>query len=136
MSWTCGSTLADAAAAAHTQRPLPALAPAQEGAAEEVEPEAEAVPHRLCPEFAPHINSPLRHVRTRIYFTSESHIHSLVNVLRYCHLISTPGACPCGLHARAPCPVCPPERCGHLQMGRGCMSCWRARQPALIVGCL
>lgn len=25
-------------------------------------------------------------VRTRIYFTSESHIHSLVNVLRYCHL--------------------------------------------------
>lgn len=29
----------------------------------------------------------LSHVRTRIYFTSESHIHSLVNVLRYAHLV-------------------------------------------------
>ena len=27
--------------------------------------------------------SPGRHVRTRLYFTSESHIHSLVNLLRY-----------------------------------------------------
>jgi hypothetical protein len=42
--------------------------------------------HRLCPNYASHVNSPLRHVRTRIYFTSESHIHSLVNVLRYCHI--------------------------------------------------
>jgi inositol hexakisphosphate/diphosphoinositol-pentakisphosphate kinase len=42
--------------------------------------------HRLCPTYASDINSPLRHVRTRIYFTSESHIHSLINVLRYCHL--------------------------------------------------
>ena len=42
--------------------------------------------HRLAADFAPEINSPLRHVRTRIYFTSESHIHSLVNVLRYGHL--------------------------------------------------
>ena len=42
--------------------------------------------HRLCPDYAADVNSPLRHVRTRIYFTSESHIHSLVNVLRYCHL--------------------------------------------------
>lgn len=39
--------------------------------------------HRLCPTYASDINSPLRHVRTRIYFTSESHIHSLVNVLRW-----------------------------------------------------
>jgi hypothetical protein len=42
--------------------------------------------HRyLCASFcryASDINSPLRHVRTRIYFTSESHIHSLINVLR------------------------------------------------------
>ncbi|KAI8468422.1 MAG: histidine phosphatase superfamily-domain-containing protein [Monoraphidium minutum] len=42
--------------------------------------------HRLCPVYASDVNSPLRHVRTRIYFTSESHIHSLVNTLRYCHM--------------------------------------------------
>eukprot|EP00879_Flechtneria_rotunda_P009465 GHRR01009908.1.p1 GENE.GHRR01009908.1~~GHRR01009908.1.p1 ORF type:complete len:896 (+),score=398.55 GHRR01009908.1:452-3139(+) len=42
--------------------------------------------HRLCPTYASDVNSPLRHVRTRIYFTSESHIHSLINVLRFCHL--------------------------------------------------
>mmetsp|Transcript_39332 Transcript_39332/g.111414 ORF Transcript_39332/g.111414 Transcript_39332/m.111414 type:complete len:1167 (-) Transcript_39332:153-3653(-) len=42
--------------------------------------------HRLCPTYANDVNSPLRHVRTRIYFTSESHIHSLINVLRYCHV--------------------------------------------------
>ncbi|KAK9799737.1 hypothetical protein WJX73_006464 [Symbiochloris irregularis] len=42
--------------------------------------------HRLCPTYAQDINSPLRHVRTRIYFTSESHVHSLVNVLRFSHL--------------------------------------------------
>ena len=42
--------------------------------------------HRLCPTYAQDINSPLRHVRTRIYFTSESHMHSLINVLRYSHL--------------------------------------------------
>jgi len=46
----------------------------------------DAVLHRLCPTYAQDINSPLRHVRTRIYFTSESHMHSLINVLRYCHL--------------------------------------------------
>ncbi|KAL5167303.1 Inositol hexakisphosphate and diphosphoinositol-pentakisphosphate kinase VIP2 [Glycine soja] len=31
------------------------------------------------------VKSPERHVRTRLYFTSESHIHSLMNVLRYCN---------------------------------------------------
>jgi inositol hexakisphosphate/diphosphoinositol-pentakisphosphate kinase len=48
--------------------------------------EEDAVLHRLCPTYAQDINSPLRHVRTRIYFTSESHCHALVNVLRYCGL--------------------------------------------------
>eukprot|EP01004_Peranema_trichophorum_P010772 NODE_959_length_2221_cov_38.303622_g820_i0.p1 GENE.NODE_959_length_2221_cov_38.303622_g820_i0~~NODE_959_length_2221_cov_38.303622_g820_i0.p1 ORF type:complete len:446 (-),score=85.44 NODE_959_length_2221_cov_38.303622_g820_i0:289-1626(-) len=42
--------------------------------------------HRLCPTYADNINSPLRHVRTRIYFTSESHIYSLVHVLRFSHI--------------------------------------------------
>jgi Histidine phosphatase superfamily (branch 2) len=42
--------------------------------------------HRLAPHHVHDINSPLRHVRTRIYFTSESHIHSLVNILRHEHL--------------------------------------------------
>lgn len=42
--------------------------------------------HRLCPAYAMNINSPCRHVRTRIYFTSESHIHALMNVLKYCKL--------------------------------------------------
>jgi hypothetical protein len=48
-------------------------------------PERETL-HRLCPTYAADVNSPLRHVRTRVYFTSESHMHSLINVLRYCHL--------------------------------------------------
>lgn len=33
------------------------------------------------------IATPSRHVRTRLYFTSESHIHSLMNLLRYGNLI-------------------------------------------------
>lgn len=39
--------------------------------------------HRLAPQYVHDINSPLRHVRTRIYFTSESHIHALLNLLRH-----------------------------------------------------
>lgn len=34
-------------------------------------------------ENVPFIKSPRRHIRTRLYFTSESHIHSLVNALRH-----------------------------------------------------
>ncbi|CAH2072715.1 unnamed protein product [Thlaspi arvense] len=41
--------------------------------------------YRLDPKYA-NVMTPERHVRTRLYFTSESHIHSLVNVLRYCNL--------------------------------------------------
>ena len=53
---------------------------------EEEDDDDESTMHRLCPTYAQDINSPLRHVRTRIYFTSESHVHSLVNVLRFAHL--------------------------------------------------
>ncbi|KAH7283712.1 hypothetical protein KP509_34G020400 [Ceratopteris richardii] len=41
--------------------------------------------YRLDPKYA-NVRTPERHVRTRLYFTSESHIHSLINVLRYCNL--------------------------------------------------
>uniref|UniRef100_A0A7S4GK18 Inositol hexakisphosphate and diphosphoinositol-pentakisphosphate kinase n=1 Tax=Eutreptiella gymnastica TaxID=73025 RepID=A0A7S4GK18_9EUGL len=41
---------------------------------------------RLSPEYASGILHPMRHVRTRIYFTSESHLHAIANVLRYAHL--------------------------------------------------
>eukprot|EP00850_Spirogloea_muscicola_P022875 SM000316S12290 [mRNA] locus=s316:84377:92935:+ [translate_table: standard] len=41
--------------------------------------------YRLDPKYA-NVRTPQRHVRTRLYFTSESHIHSLINVLRYCYL--------------------------------------------------
>ncbi|CAI0453431.1 unnamed protein product [Linum tenue] len=41
--------------------------------------------YRLDPKYA-NVKTPDRHLRTRLYFTSESHIHSLMNVLRYCNL--------------------------------------------------
>ncbi|CAK9162862.1 unnamed protein product [Ilex paraguariensis] len=41
--------------------------------------------YRLDPKYA-NVKTPERHVRTRLYFTSESHIHSMMNVLRYCNL--------------------------------------------------
>ncbi|CAD6229623.1 unnamed protein product [Miscanthus lutarioriparius] len=39
----------------------------------------------LDPKYA-NVVDPERRVRTRLYFTSESHIHSLMNILRYCNL--------------------------------------------------
>jgi len=29
------------------------------------------------------VKTPARHVRTRLYFTSESHLHSLTNLIRF-----------------------------------------------------
>lgn len=74
------------------------LAPGVAGGEDVVEEDDEDLEpplHRLCPTYAQDINSPLRHVRTRIYFTSESHVHSLINVLRYCQLgMSAPASPP------------------------------------------
>lgn len=39
--------------------------------------------NRLDPKYSHGVSSPDRHVRTRLYFTSESHIHSLVTALQY-----------------------------------------------------
>ncbi|XP_033624423.1 inositol hexakisphosphate and diphosphoinositol-pentakisphosphate kinase 2-like isoform X2 [Asterias rubens] len=43
---------------------------------------------RLNPKYSKGVLSPDRHVRTRLYFTSESHIHSLLSCLRYGNLCS------------------------------------------------
>ena len=39
--------------------------------------------HQLDHSVSTDVRTPRRHVRTRLYFTSESHIHSLFNVLRW-----------------------------------------------------
>ncbi|XP_078484024.1 inositol hexakisphosphate and diphosphoinositol-pentakisphosphate kinase 2 isoform X7 [Ciona intestinalis] len=39
--------------------------------------------YRLNPRYSRGVLSPGRHVRTRLYFTSESHIHSLLTALQY-----------------------------------------------------
>uniref|UniRef100_A0AAR5P9Z2 Inositol hexakisphosphate and diphosphoinositol-pentakisphosphate kinase n=1 Tax=Dendroctonus ponderosae TaxID=77166 RepID=A0AAR5P9Z2_DENPD len=45
--------------------------------------ESEETVNRLNPRYSHGVSSPGRHVRTRLYFTSESHIHSLITVLRH-----------------------------------------------------
>ncbi|XP_063053662.1 inositol hexakisphosphate and diphosphoinositol-pentakisphosphate kinase 1 isoform X7 [Engraulis encrasicolus] len=49
--------------------------------------EDEAV-NKLHPLYSRGVMSPGRHVRTRLYFTSESHVHSLLNIFRYGGLLS------------------------------------------------
>ncbi|XP_032295428.1 inositol hexakisphosphate and diphosphoinositol-pentakisphosphate kinase isoform X8 [Drosophila virilis] len=44
--------------------------------------------NRLNPHYSHGVASPQRHVRTRLYFTSESHVHSLLTVLRYGGLLN------------------------------------------------
>ncbi|XP_060057205.1 inositol hexakisphosphate and diphosphoinositol-pentakisphosphate kinase 2 isoform X10 [Erinaceus europaeus] len=39
--------------------------------------------NKLHPVYSRGVLSPDRHVRTRLYFTSESHVHSLLSILRY-----------------------------------------------------
>ncbi|XP_033823768.1 inositol hexakisphosphate and diphosphoinositol-pentakisphosphate kinase 1 isoform X4 [Periophthalmus magnuspinnatus] len=49
--------------------------------------EDEAV-NKLHPLYSRGVMSPGRHVRTRLYFTSESHVHSLLNMFRYGGLLN------------------------------------------------
>lgn len=48
-----------------------------------IEEAGEETVNRLNPRYSHGVSSPGRHVRTRLYFTSESHVHSLLTVLRY-----------------------------------------------------
>ncbi|XP_063842119.1 inositol hexakisphosphate and diphosphoinositol-pentakisphosphate kinase 2-like isoform X8 [Scylla paramamosain] len=57
---------------------------------EESEENAGESINRLNPVYSHGVSSPSRHVRTRLYFTSESHIHSLLTVLRFGGLIDNP----------------------------------------------
>ncbi|XP_026329144.1 inositol hexakisphosphate and diphosphoinositol-pentakisphosphate kinase-like isoform X6 [Hyposmocoma kahamanoa] len=48
-----------------------------------IEETGEETVNRLNPRYSHGVSSPGRHVRTRLYFTSESHVHSLLTVLRF-----------------------------------------------------
>ncbi|CAH0551016.1 unnamed protein product [Brassicogethes aeneus] len=54
-----------------------------------IEEAGEETVNRLNPRYSHGVSSPGRHVRTRLYFTSESHIHSLITVLRHGGLLDT-----------------------------------------------
>ena len=54
---------------------------------EETEDDMEDSGNRLDGRYATGVSSPGRHVRTRLYFTSESHIHSLLTVLSHGGLV-------------------------------------------------
>ena len=45
----------------------------------------------LGSSYSKGIQTPGRHVRTRLYFTSESHVHSLLSVIRYGGLVTVSG---------------------------------------------
>ncbi len=46
----------------------------------------------LLSRYSHGVSSPGRHVRTRLYFTSESHLHSLLTVLRFGGLVEVMSA--------------------------------------------
>lgn len=48
-----------------------------------IEEQDDETVNRLNPIYSHGVSSPGRHVRTRLYFTSESHVHSLITCLRY-----------------------------------------------------
>lgn len=54
---------------------------------EEMEEDGEDSVNRLDARYSSGVSSPGRHVRTRLYFTSESHIHSLLTVLSHGGLV-------------------------------------------------
>uniref|UniRef100_A0A4W5RLB2 Inositol hexakisphosphate and diphosphoinositol-pentakisphosphate kinase n=1 Tax=Hucho hucho TaxID=62062 RepID=A0A4W5RLB2_9TELE len=64
--------------------------------------EDEAV-NKLHPLYSRGVMSPGRHVRTRLYFTSESHVHSLLSIFRYGGLLDVSILVP-DLFVRSLCP--------------------------------